>query len=315
MKKKIVFHLSTVLFFSLVATLAKAQTVDDAVMMSKKQWCNGLTYMHSSWREYWEGTSKRENKNLGVVSTQSVMLMSNYGVSDKLNVIVTVPYVWTHASAGTLHGLKGFQDIDLDLKYEFFSKKIGKGTLSLIAVGSFSTPLTNYENDFMPMSIGLGSTNLTGRLTVDYQSGIFFATLSSAYSWRSDVTIDRTSYYTDEIHYTNKVDMPNQLNSNLLFGIRKTNLTVQAVVMNMYTFGGFDIRKNDMPFVSNQMNMTSLGGHVKYFIPFVPNLELIGGADFVIDVPQLRISGRNMGQSSTYTAGLYYVLSMKKSKK
>ena len=71
----------------------------------------------------------------------------------------------------------------------------------------------------------------------------------------------------------------------------------------MYTFGGFDIRPNDMPFVSNQMNMTSLGGHVKYFLPFAPNLEVIGGADFVI-------AGRNVGQSQTYTAGLYYILSL-----
>ena len=240
------------------------------------------------------------------------MLMSVYGISDKLNALVTVPYVWTNASAGTLHGLKGFQDIELDLKYEFYTTKLGKGKLSLFGVGGFSTPLTNYENDFLPMSIGLGSTNLSGRLTVDFQKGIFFATLSSGYVWRSDVTIDRTSYYTDEIHYTNKVDMPDQLNSNLNIGIRKTNLIAEVVLMNMYTFGGFDIRKNDMPFVSNQMNMTSFGAHVKYFLPFVRNLEVIGGADFVIDVPELKIAGRNVGQSSTYTAGFYYVLSLKK---
>ncbi len=303
MKKKTIIHLSIALALSLIASLAKAQTADDAIMMSKKQWCNGLTYMHSSWNKYWEGTNKRDNKNLGTVTTQSVMLMSVYGITDKLNVLATVPYVWTNASAGTLHGMKGFQDIDLDVKYEFYQHKIGKGVLSLIAVGGLSTPLQKYENDFLPMSIGLGSTNLSGRLTVDYQNGIFFATASSAYVWRSDVTIDRTSYYTDQIHYTNKVDMPDQLNSNFNIGIRKKNLIAEAVLMNMYTFGGFDIRKNDMPFVSNQMNMTSLGAHVKYFIPFVQNLEVIGGADFVI-------AGRNVGQSQTYTGGLYYIISL-----
>src|SRR5450755_3027129 len=104
MKKKTIFHLMTVLAFSLVASLAKAQTVDDAIMMSKKQWCNGITYMYSSWNKYWEGTTKRTNLNMGTVTTQSLMLMSNYGITDKLNLLVTVPYVWTHASAGTLHG-------------------------------------------------------------------------------------------------------------------------------------------------------------------------------------------------------------------
>ncbi len=303
MKKKSIIRLSIALGLSLVASLAKAQTVDDAVMMSKKQWCNGLTYMHSSWNNYWEGTTKRENKNLGTVTTQSVMFMSNYGITDKLNILASVPYVWTNSSAGTLHGMKGFQDIELDVKYEFNQTKIGKGILSFIVLGGLSTPLSNYENDFLPMSIGLGSTNLYGRLTADYQNGIFFATISSAYAWRSDVTIDRTAYYTDHIVFSDKVDMPNQLNSNLFVGIRKSNLTVQAQLLNMYTFGGFDIRKNDMPFVSNQMNMTSLGAHVKYFLPFVRNLEVIGGADFVV-------AGRNVGQSQTYTGGLYYVLSL-----
>jgi hypothetical protein len=303
MKKKTIFHLMTVLAFSLVASLAKAQTVDDAIMMSKKQWCNGITYMYSSWNKYWEGTTKRTNLNMGTVTTQSLMLMSNYGITDKLNLLVTVPYVWTHASAGTLHGLKGFQDIDLDVKYEFYTHKIGKGKLILIGVGSFSTPLTNYENDLLPMSIGLGSTNLAARLTVDYQNGIFFSTISSAYVWRSNVTIDKTAYYSDEEILSNQVNLPNQLYSNLFVGIRKSNLTVQAQLINMYTFGGFDIRKNDFPFAGNQMNLTTLGAHVKYFLPFIHNLEAIGGADFAI-------AGRNMGQSQTYTAGLYYVLSL-----
>jgi hypothetical protein len=304
MKKNMIFKwTNTIVTLVFLSTFANAQTADDAIMMGKKQWCNGFTYMYSGWDKYWEGNFKRDNKNMGTVTTQSLMVMSNYGISDKLNAIVSVPYIWTHASAGTLHSLEGFQDIELNLKYEFYTKKLGKGILSLIAVGGFSTPLQKYENDFLPMSIGLGSTNLSGRLTVDYQNGIFFATASSAYVWRSDVTIDRTSYYTDQIYYTNKVYMPNQLHSNLNVGIRKKNLIAEAVVMNMYTFGGYDIRKNDMPFASNQMNMTSLGAHGKYFLPFFPNLAVIGGADFVV-------AGRNVGQSQTYTGGLYYILSL-----
>ncbi len=304
MKKKTKIHWSVALVFSLVASLAKGQTADDAIMMGKKQWCNGLTYMHSSWKNYWEGTTKRDNQNLGTVSTQSVMFMSTYGITNRLNVLVSVPYIWTHASAGTLDGLKGFQDIEMDIKYEFFTTKLGKeGNFSLFAVGGLSTPLQKYENDFLPMSIGLGSTNLSGRLTADYQKGIFFATASSAFVWRSDITIDRTSYYTDEIHYTNIVDMPNQLYSNLFIGIRKPNLIIQAQLLNMYTFGGFDIRKNDMPFASNQMNMTSVGGHVKYFLPFLPNLAVVADADFTV-------AGRNVGQSQMYSGGLYYVVSL-----
>ena len=304
MKKKTIFQLVTVLIgFICLTTVANAQTADDAIMMSKKQWCNGVTYMYSNWHRYWEGTHNRENLNLGTVKTQSVMLMSNYGISDKLNVIVSAPYIWTAATAGTLHGLKGFQDITLDLKYEFYTAKVGHGRLSFIGVGSGSIPLTNYQNDFLPMSIGLGCKTLTARLTADYQNGIFFSTISSGYVFRGNVNIDRTAYYTDQIHYTNEVNMSNQLMSNLNVGIRKKNLIVQAILMNLYTFGGYDIRTNDMPFANNQMNMTSLGVHLKYFIPFVPNLQVVGGADYVIE-------GRNVGQAQTYSGGLYYIFSL-----
>ncbi len=48
MKKRTIFHLATTLALCLVAVIAEAQTVDDGIMMSKKQWCNGLTYMHSA---------------------------------------------------------------------------------------------------------------------------------------------------------------------------------------------------------------------------------------------------------------------------
>ena len=231
---------------------AGAQTDYDAIMMKKKQWCNGATYMYSGWDHYWEGTLNRNNQNIGTLTTQSVMFMTNYGISDKLNVLASLPYVWTHASAGTLHGMKGFQDLSLYVKYKPFSFDVGKGKLGLFAVGGFSTPVENYVIDFLPLSIGLGSTNLSGRITVDYQLGIFFATASSAYVWRSNVKLDRTSYYTTEMHNTNEVQMPDMLNSNLNIGIRKKYLVAEAIVQNMTTLGGFDIRRNDMPFVSNK---------------------------------------------------------------
>ena len=284
-----------------------AQTADDAIMMNKKQWCNGATYMYSSWDKYWEGTLKRSNLNLGTVSTQSVMLMTNYGITDNLNVILTPSYVWTKASAGTLSGEKGFQDIAVDVKYRFLHLIKGANKISLFAVGSVSTPLSHYENDFQPMSIGMGSTNVSARLTGDYHRSWFFATLSYAFVFRNNVKLDRNSYYTTQLHLTNEVEMPNQSMANFNVGYRLHGLIAQAVVMHMQTLGGFDIRRNDMPFVSNRMNMTTVGPHVKYFLPFVKGLQVLGGADFAFDGKDIGLAkSANTGQSTMYSAGLYY---------
>ena len=103
----------TVLLFVLLASGISAQTDIDAIMMEKNAFCVGPMYSYSSWKNYWEGTLKRNNENIGKVSTQAFSVMGNYGVNRKLNLLFNVPYVRTKASAGTLKGMKGFQDLSV----------------------------------------------------------------------------------------------------------------------------------------------------------------------------------------------------------
>ena len=63
----------------------KAQTDIDALMMGKNSFCSGFIYNTSSWTNYWEGTNKRNNENLGKVSTQSVNFVANFGITKKLH--------------------------------------------------------------------------------------------------------------------------------------------------------------------------------------------------------------------------------------
>jgi hypothetical protein len=290
-----------ILLFLLHPARLRAQTDEDAIMMPKNNFCVGGMYSYSSWKNYWEGTFKRNNQNLGTVSTQMFGLMGTYGVSDKLNVIVGAPYVTTHATAGTLHGQHGVQDLSLWIKWLAVEQNIGNGTLSLYAVGGGSIPLTNYIADFLPLSIGLHSKTLSGRIIADYQLGKFFATASATYTWRSNITIDETSYYTTEEHLTNQVDMPDMGSLNVRAGYRSDRGIAELVFSDMKTLGGFDIRKNSMPFPSNKMNSKMAGFHFKYNIKPVAGLSLIGGGDYTY-------AGRNVGQATMFDAGVFYIL-------
>lgn len=299
---------------------AQAQTDNDAIMMNKYQWCNGATYMHSQWSNYWEGTLKRNNANIGTVTTQSVMGMTNYGITNKLNIMAGLPYVWTHASAGTLHGMKGFQDISLFLKWEPLTFKIGSGKLSFFAIGGFSTPASNYIASYLPLSIGLGSTNLTGRIMAYYKTGMFFIRASGSYVWRSNIKIDQPSYYTTELHNTNEVQMPDLATFNGSIGIYKKYLIAEVMIDNMTTLGGFDIRRNDMPFPSNRMNSTSAGVHAKYTFPFDTHLSVVGGGDYVLNGVEISngnqiLRGRNVGQATTFSVGAFYAFYVKHNSK
>ena len=180
--------------------LSKAQTDMDAIMMEKNQLCLGPAFSHSSWKNYWEGNLKRDNQNLGTVTTQSFSIMGSYGISGKLNLLFNVPYIKTKASAGTLHSMQGFQDLSLFVKYMPVETKLGKGTFSVYAIGGVSTPLSNYVADYLPLSIGLRSKTASARLMIDYQVGNIFATGSATYLLRDNITIDRNAYYTNEMH-------------------------------------------------------------------------------------------------------------------
>lgn len=277
--------------------------------MSKNNLCFGAVYQYSSWDKYWEGTFKRENLNLGTVSTKGVAAMAAYGITNKLNFLFSVPYLETNASAGTMKGQKGMQDLTLTLKYLAFKKTFEKTSYSLFALGSYSFPTSDYPADYLPLSLGLGSKTATLRLMGDVQVNSFFSTLSVAYLKRANIRIDRNSYLTDEIHYTNEVDMPDAINFNLRLGYRTNRLLAEAIVDNFTTqSGGFDITKNNMPFPSNTMNFWKIGANVKYTFKQIPELAVVGGYNVVTE-------GRNVGETTSLYGGVFYLVNFKNKNK
>ena len=181
MMKKFTFLITII---AMGTGLLKAQTFTDGLMMSKNDLCTGFIYSNDAWKKYWEGNLNRENGNIGTVSTKSVSWMGAYGISNKLNVIAMLPYVWTHASQGTLIDMKGIQDLTIGAKYNFLKKTIGTGDLSTFVVGSYSTPLSDYTPDFLPLSIGMAAQKLTGRFTTHYKLGCgWYATIDGQRSF------------------------------------------------------------------------------------------------------------------------------------
>ncbi len=291
-----------ILFLLFAGQTFFAQTEIDGIMMDKKQLCTGFIYEYSSWSNYWEGTYYRENLNMGTVSTQKTAINANYGLSDKLNIIVSLPYVTTKASAGTMIGQKGMQDAALTVKYMPYEKSFKNNTLSFYVIGTYSFPTSNYVADYLPLSLGLHSKVGLLRLLGDYQFGSLFSTFSGAYAKRSNITIDRNTYYSDQMHYTNEVNLPDAITFNARFGYRTDRLIAEAVFDTWTTQkGGFDITTNNLPFPSNTMNMSKLGLNGKYNLKKISGLALIGGFNHVI-------TGRNVGQTNSFYGGLFYII-------
>jgi len=279
--------------FLVFSQAAKAQTDADALMIPKS---------------YWEGTFKRNNANIGTLSSNAYTVVGNYGITNKLDVLFMAPYIKTNASQGTLKGQSGLQDLTVALKYLAFISEIGKGLFSIHAIAEGSIPMSNYEPDFLPVSIGLHSKSVSLRGLLNYQTGRFFVAGAGQYVLRSDITLDRNSYYTDHLIYSNRVDMPNVSNVLISTGYRSLKLNVEGIISQTTTQGGFDIRKNDMPFPSNRMNMTTVGGLAKYSFEDITGVEVTLGGNYVV-------RGRNVGQATNLFASVYYILDFSKKTK
>lgn len=298
------YFLVVVCFLAFTKT-ASAQTTADALMIPKNFYCAGVMYSNNTWKDYWEGTFKRDNGNIGTITTNTYTFVGNYGITNKLDALFSVPYVSTNASAGTLKGQHGLQDLTVSLKWLAVQSEIGKGIISLHAILSGSIPLSNYEPDFLPVSIGLHDKSVALRALVNYQTGRFFVAAAGQYVQTANINIDRNSYYTDHLIYTNQVDMPNMNNLVFSAGYRSIKFNAEAIVTQMTTLGGFDIRKNDMPFPSNRMNMTTAGALFKYSFDAVSGLELTAGGNYVL-------KGRNVGQATTLWGGVLYIFDFSK---
>ena len=292
-----------VIFASLTGLL-QAQTVDDGIMVAKRALFSGDVYSFDSWDHYWEGRLKRVNGNLGTVSTQTNNWYFDYGYSDRLNLIASIPYVWTHASQGVLHDQKGFQDITLAAKYKVIERPFTKaGTLRAFAVVSGGFPLTNYQPDFQPLSIGNQSKHVSGRFTMNFEARRgWYVNASSAFTWRDNVTIDAPYYYTNgQLFLTDDVEMPDVFDYIVAGGFVRRHLKLEGSFMQQRTQGGGEIRRQDAPFISNHVNFSKVGATVIYPVPKLHDLAVQFVFGHIGD-------GRNAGQSTSYSTGLLYTV-------
>lgn len=293
----------TVLLLALWSVKTLAQSPTDGLLMQKRQWCNVLQYTNSSWSEYWEGTNKRSNLNLGTVTNQSVLLMSAYGITNKLNVMAALPWIRTGSSASYLQGQSGIQDFALWLKWQAYEIKMGSSALKFQTTGGVSVPASQYQTDFLPFSIGLKCKMASLRGIVHFTTAKgWYATAQAGHSWRSDVKIDRDAYiYNNQLIYGNRVPTPNFFDATLRLGILRPKFQAELWAERGACLSGDDIRYNEGPMLTNKMQATSTGAWAKYWI--TRQFAVSAGGAYVLQ-------GRNVGQSTAINGGIFYMFTL-----
>ncbi|MDX2248349.1 MAG: transporter [Bacteroidia bacterium] len=291
-----------ILFFFSNIKILPAQTPSDAIMMKKGELCLALIYDYGSWDQYWEGATLRGNENIGTLTRTSLNPMIAAGITDKIGVLIALPYISTKSSGGQMAGVNGFQDINLAVKAEILNQKLGKGKLALLATGAFATPATNYLSDYMPYSLGLGAPEGTLRGILQYKLDFgLYARVSLAHLWRGLTEVERDYYYNNGSYYTTLMDVPNAWNYNGVVGIwlLDESLKVEANYLAMTSTSGDDVRKYNMGQPTNKMDFGQVGGSAQYYFGESKGLGLL------VYYSQM-IQGRNMGKFTNLGLGLTY---------
>jgi hypothetical protein len=282
---------------------AYAQTPSDGLMMEKGDLCAGVVYNYDVWDHYWEGDLYRTNGNIGSLRRQTVMPMFALGIGKHINLIGALPWMQVDATAGTLDGVRGFQDAGIWLKGLLADKQLGEGSLRVFGVVGYAGPASRYLPDYMPLSLGLGCREGMARAIVQYDrvSGWYLRS-QAAFHLRSHCTIERIFYYANgQPHYTNKVDVPNALSWDVVAGawLLGRALRAEARLEGMNSLSGDDIRRQLEPFPTNRMIATRLGLFGQYYYPRLNGLSFIVQGGYVL-------TGRNVGRSASVGVGALY---------
>jgi hypothetical protein len=290
--------LSFLLLFT--SLIGKAQTPFDGELMAKKQVCLAGMATRETWSKYWEDKTLITNQNIGQFTRQSIGGFLAYGFNDRLNIIATIPFARTSFTNGTVKGNQGLQDASLFLKYKLLSSKL-PATTKIFAVIGGSMPASNYNEDAGALSIGLGSPEINGRLTIDMGFGNFFIRPQISYHKRFSSTLDRNSYYDGQIRYTNIMDIPDMVMPSATFGVRvlKSSLRIEGSYLYMNTIGGTHIRRYEVPLANANSDAQMVQGLLKYD----PNFLFGFGFQAIVNHT---LTGRNVGQGTGYNLALTF---------
>jgi hypothetical protein len=226
------------------------------------------------------------------VQINSKNLFATYGVSDKLDLVLSVPYIESegNASQEVLNNLnfsntrKGFQDVSFYLKYNPYYHNFGKSSLRLITAFGLKTPLSDYRADEGLQSIiaiGNRSTTVSG-------NGLAMFKMDNGVFASGQFGVNLASN-----------DVPNSLTSELKVGYAASKFYGDAYIAGQKSNGGVDILAEGFQgfFPATRVDYTKVG--VNLYAPLYKAIGIAGGASTIIE-------GRNIGKATGFYGAVVY---------
>ncbi|WP_052695286.1 hypothetical protein [Hymenobacter sp. AT01-02] len=227
------------------------------------------------------------------VYVTSVNLYGTYGITSKIDAIVSLPYIRSAGRAngrvlddlGFQNSRQNFQDVTGALKFKSYSGTLGNSLVDLLGVVAVSTPVSNYQSntglDYI-IAIGNRATKVTtlGVMHVKTASGVF-ATGQAGYSVRSG-RVPNAFVGETKVGYAGR-----KLYAEVLASVQRSDGSGTDVLQP-----GFDGN-----FTATRVDFVRLG--VNVFRPLTKGFGATVGVSTYV-------AGRNVGQSTGLSGGVSY---------
>ncbi len=226
------------------------------------------------------------------VKIASQSLYAEYGISNRFNVVVNLPFITAtgNATEATLKDLgfenkrSGLQDLKIYSKYNFSSYVFGKNQIDFIGVLGVEVPMGYKADEGLQSIIAIGDQatklNVSGIMMYKNQCGIF------------------ASGQIGNTFKNNQV--PNALTTETKIGYAAKRFYVDAFfATQLNSSKGVDILQPGFTgfFPATKVNYTRVG--VNAYVPVMKYVGITAGANTYI-------SGRNLGKATGIYGGLVF---------
>ena len=253
-----------------------AQGPVDGFMKKKKEFSLGFSFSNEKASKLYAGPEL----GAGSRTTRAISFFGIYGITDKLNVQVGIPYLNVNKGAES-----GLQDGSVYLKYNFLTKENKFGEFKAMAALGFIQPLSQYQVNG-GNAIGQMAIAGDGRLILqqNFKSN-FFASFQAGYFLKSNPT-------------------PNAVSSSVKIGYAG-KIYVDGFFEIIHAFGGTDYRgvgelqvnSSNGGFKGLGFSYQKIGGTVYYGIH--KHVGLFGGASYILN-------GRNAFKNTGFNLGIVF---------
>jgi hypothetical protein len=228
-----------------------------------------------SYDQFWVGENKIDSPpGLGEIETTSLSLWGRFGLTDRLALVATVP--WIDVDSDGADGLEdsGLQDATVLVQYRLSSTTRGASRHTFAVGGGLRTPASDYEGN-APVSIGDDTSDALARFVYLYQRGRLYLSSQVGYDVRGG-------------------DAPDGGPLAVTLGWTAGRTTWSGTYFSYFASGGTDIGEPNFTFPSNEEEVERLG--LKLYTRLGSGFGLSLAAFTTLD-------GRNTGDTDGYSIG------------